>query len=131
MRRHWITTSLAYLCFVTAAVEIYALCLIPLEPGGVNSAPLYTPIWRILALFPSSTSISWVANLFVGVAAPTLIRSKVYSGAINALTLVFSVVLGLAIFRLRPWARWVLVAICALTLTLNALTLYQDRKSVV
>ena len=125
MRRHWITTLLAYLCFITAAALLYSLCLLPLKTGAAGNAPLYTLTWRILGLFPSPTSISWIVSFVARSIAPALVRSKIYSGVINALTLVFSVVLGLAILRMRTWARWALVAICALTLALDAYSVVQ------
>jgi len=125
MRRHWITTVLASLCFATAAALVYSLCLLPLKPGAAENAPLYTAIWRILGLFPSPTSVSWVISHVAGAIAPALVQSKMYSAVLNALTLIFSVVLGLSILRLRSWARSVLVAICALTAALQAFTLFQ------
>src|SRR5229473_6938884 len=125
MRRHWITTVLASLCFTTAAALVYSLCLLPLKPGAANNAPLYTLIWRILGLFPLPTSISWAVGLVVRAIAPALIQSKIYYAVLDVLTLVFTVVLGLAILRMRSWARSVLVAICALTAALQASTLFQ------
>ncbi|MGB8525130.1 MAG: hypothetical protein WCD43_19360 [Candidatus Acidiferrales bacterium] len=125
MRRHWITTLLAYLCFITAAALLYSLCLLPLKTGAAGNAPLYTAMWRILGLFPSPTSVSWVVSFVARSIAPALVRSKIYSGVINALTLVFSVILGLAILQMRTWARWALVAICGLTAALQAFTLFQ------
>jgi len=125
MRRHWVTTLLAYLCFTTAAAEFYGFCLLALKPGAANDAPLYVPIWRILGLFPSPSSISWAISVFVGSVSPALLQSKIYSDVVNALVLVFSVVLGMAILQLRPWARSALVAICALTLALDAYTFVQ------
>jgi hypothetical protein len=125
MRRHWITTLLAYLCFITAAALLYSLCLLAPKTGAAGNAPLYTAMWRILGLFPSPTSISWVVSFLARSIAPTLVRSKIYSGVINALTLVFSVVLGIAILRMRTWACWALVAICGLTAALQAFTLFQ------
>jgi hypothetical protein len=125
MRRHWITTALASLCLTTAAALVYALGVLALKPGAADSAPLYTVMWRILGLFPSPTSISWAVSFVVGSIAPALLRVKIYSVALDALVLVFSVVLGLGILRMRTWARSALVAICALTAALQAFTLFQ------
>jgi hypothetical protein len=125
MRRHWITTVLASLCFATAAALVYSLCLLPLKPGAAENAPLHTAIWRILGLFPSPTSVSWVTSHVAGAIAPALVQSKMYSAVLNVLTLIFSVELGLSILRLRSWARSVLVSICALTAALQAFTLFQ------
>jgi hypothetical protein len=125
MRRHWTTTLLAYLCFITAAALLYSLCLLPLKTGAAGNAPLYTAMWRILGLFPSPTSISWAIRFLVGSASPALLQSKIYSGVLSALVLVFSLVLGIAILQLWPWARWALVAICVLTLALDAYSVVQ------
>jgi hypothetical protein len=125
MRRHWITTALASLCLTTAAALVYALGVLALKPGAADSAPLYTVMWRILGLFPSPTSISWAVSFVVGSIAPALMRVKIYSVALDSLVLVFSVVLGLGILRMRTWARSALVAICALTAALQAFTLFQ------
>jgi len=124
MRRHWITTLLAYLCFTTAAAELYAICLLPLKPDAASSAPLYLPIWRILGLFPSPTSISWALRFLVGAVSPAIVQSKIYSGVVNALVVVFSVVLGIAVLQLRPWARPALTGICALTVALDVYSLF-------
>jgi hypothetical protein len=125
MRRHWITTLLAYLCFVTAGALLYSLCLLTLKPGAANNAPLYTAIWRILGLFPSVTSISWAVNLVAQSIAPGAVRSNIYSGARDAIALAFSVVLGIGILKMRDWARWTLVTLCALTVALEAFSLFQ------
>ncbi len=125
MRRHWTTSLLAYLCFVTAGALLYSLCLLPFKTGAASNPPLYTAMWRILGLFPSPTSISWLVSSLVGSVSPALVQSKIYSGGLNALVLVLSVILGVAILQLRTWARSVLVAICALTLALDAYSLFQ------
>jgi hypothetical protein len=125
MRRHWITTLLAYLCFTTAAALLYSILLLPLNTGSASGAPLYTAIWRILGLFPSPTSISAIVSFAARLIAPAMVRSKIYSGVINALTLAFSVVLGVAVLRMRAWAGWTLVAICGLTAALQGFTLFQ------
>jgi hypothetical protein len=125
MRRHWITTLLAYLCFTTAAALLYSISLLSLNTGVASDAPLYTAIWRILGLFPSPTSISWIVSFVAKLIGPAMVRSKIYSGVINALTLVLSVVLGVAVLGMRAWARWALVAICGLTATLQTFTLFQ------
>ena len=84
MRRHWITTLLAYLCFTTAAALLYSILLLSLNTGAASDAPLYTAIWRILGLFPSPTSISWVVSFFAKLIGPAMVRSKIYSSVINA-----------------------------------------------
>lgn len=125
MRRHWITTFLAYLCFVTAGALVYSLCLLALKPGAANNAPLYTAIWRILGLFPSAASISWAVRLVAQSIAPAAVRSNIYSGVLDGLTIAFSVVLGLAILRRSAWARWAVVTLCILTAALEILSLFQ------
>ena len=115
MRRHWITTALASLCFATAAAEFYGLCLFS-GLGTTGNAPLYIAIWRFLGLFPTPAVIFWPVNFIVGSISPAFMLLKAYSGISGALTFVVSVVLGIAILRMRSWARAALMTICALTI---------------
>ncbi len=125
MRRHWTTTSLAWLCFATAATELYSLCLSFLGLGATSNAPLYTAIWRFLGLFPVPVVILWPVNLIVSSTSPVFISSKAYSGISCVLTLVVSVVLGIAILRMRSWARAALMTICGLTIVAQLYTLFR------
>jgi hypothetical protein len=125
MRHHWITTFLAGLCFATAAALFYAICLLSLKAGAAENAPLYTAIWRILGLFPLPISFSWVVSFVMSRIAPALVHSKTYPGVLDSLALVFSVALGIAVLQMRTWARYALVAICALTVGLQVFVLFQ------
>jgi hypothetical protein len=55
--------------------------------------------------------IFWPVNFIVGSISPALISSKAYSGIFAVLTFVVSVVLGIAILRMRSWARAALMTI--------------------
>lgn len=123
MRRHWITTSLAWLCFATAAAELYSLFAFS-TPATPGDASLNRLLWRLLGLFPTSTVILWPVNLIVGVVSPGLSSSKAYSGISSAVTLVVSVILGIAILRMRSWAHAGLITICALTAAAQLHTLF-------
>jgi hypothetical protein len=124
MRRHWITTALAWLCFATAAAEFYGLCLFS-GPGETGNAPLSIAIWRFLGLFPTPAVICWPVNFIVASISPALISSKAYTGVLSVLTFVVSVGLGIAILRVRSWARAALMTICALTIVAQLYALFR------
>jgi hypothetical protein len=124
MRRHWITTAFAWLCFATAAAEFYGLCLFS-GPGETGNAPLSIAIWRFLGLFPTPAVICWPVNFIVASISPALISSKAYTGVLSVLTFVVSVGLGIAILRVRSWARAALMTICALTIAAQLYALFR------
>ena len=122
MRRHWITTFLAWLYFATAIAGLYSLWLWSLGANS-RSAPLSVAVWRLLGLFPTPAVISWLVNLVLSFISPALVASRANSIASCAMTLVLSVALGVAIFRMRSWARAALIAVCVLTLGAQLYTL--------
>lgn len=124
MRRHWTTTSLACICFATAAAELYSLGLF-FGLGATSNAARSIAIRRLMGLFPTPAMIFWPVTFIAGRISPALIASKVYSGISGVLTLVVSVVLGIAILRLRAWARAAMMTICALTIVAQLYTLFQ------
>lgn len=124
MRRHWITTSAAVVCFTTATAEIFSLIASLPAPGIAGHVSPLMVVWRILGLFPTPSVAFWPVSLILGVAAPALIPTKLYAEIVAVGTLASSLIVGIAIWRMQKWVRFVLIALCALTIAAQVQTLY-------
>jgi len=111
-RRHWFVTLSSIFCFATGLAFVFSQLYHPREVSfrGFEYWS-YTWLWSVLPLLPQPASLSGVLLLF----EPwrDLLRDHAsIAFSVNVVFVLFSAVLGWALWTRRSWARWILAALC-------------------